>query len=566
MTTILPKMNPDLWGRLNDKTATVREFNELKAEGLIGASSDAYQERQMRTSTDEPLVQNEKLRFWSERTNTQWWAMMEDGAVGQQAANYLAQMTLEKRQTAADYLANFKNLSDALEEQVGRDNNVDLDQLLDNAAAGRAPTVNADGSSVALAEHITPFWQTHQEQIQQVENQYQDVKNFPQHLSDWLDHKHIERSTELDAMVEKHRYSGLNGLREQSDALLESFRFNIRDGEGDAQGAQMIAPSELGSIKDKDNFSMFDALNFSFPVHEDYAKRTVEMALRMGDAGAMKNVLATGRMQQEQQNLLANYHNLYSTLSANISVQMQNIEPTLSLQQMLDNLSDGKDPAMLAGDNLHPHADKIHSIVNTFSGLFSAVQTQQQQLEARPKTVNEWLAQGQNNQMLDQMVYNQFGLEPWEKGENSRLLRNSDSTAGMGFSLFSQQDPDLNEYKEQAMAEAIERRDRLDAALFRITGGASELDLETVLDNFRFGRPLGTMENGEIHPKSNALTDFVEDNMKDISHHIDWSWIFGEQENLTMIDYSSWMKHDRAEDIAEPVVDWLLESLRKKAL
>lgn len=137
-------------------------------------------------------------------------------------------MTSEKRQTGADYLANFKNLSDALDEHVGPDNNADLDQLLDNAAAGRAPTVNEDGASVALAEQITQLWQTHQEQIQQVENQYQDVKNFPQHLSEWLDHKHIERSTELDAMVEKHRYSGLNGLREQSHALYVISNVSLR--------------------------------------------------------------------------------------------------------------------------------------------------------------------------------------------------------------------------------------------------------------------------------------------------------------------------------------------------
>ncbi|WP_425642158.1 hypothetical protein ACPUEK_02030 [Marinomonas gallaica] len=551
------KLNPDLVGRVSQNTATVREFNELRSEGLIGEQSGALQETNPRNSYDDPIVQQEKLRFWSERTNTQWWAMMEDGEHGQQAANYLAQMTAEKRQLAADYLANFNDLADALQAHLGDQagGEGDLDQLLDNVAAGRAPTLNADGSSVEHAEQIQPFWQAQQANISEVEQQYEGLKSFPQHLSEWLNDKHIERSAEVDAMVEKHRYSGLNGLREHSEALKESYRFNIRDGEE----AQKIVPSELGGLRSKDNFSLFDALLFSFPVHEDYTKRSIQMALILGDAGAMKNALATGMMQQEQQSQLAKYSNIYGTLSANIQGQMQSIEPSMSLQEILDNLASGKDPAMLPGDNLHPDADKIRDVTAKFAGLINAVQTQQQQFESTPKTVKEWLAEGKNSQMLDQMVYNKFGLEPWEVGTNSRLLRDSNSHPGLAF--FQQQGED---YRQKVMDEAVERRDRLESQLFRITGGGGTLDLDTVLHNFRFNLPLGLMEIDEIHDASYSLKAFIEDNMDDIANHIDWSWVLGEQENLTMIDYSQWMGYDRAEKIAEPVVDWLLESLRSK--
>ena len=550
------KLNPDLVGRVSQNTATVREFNELRSEGLIGEQSGALQETNPRNSYDDPIVQQEKLRFWSERTNTQWWAMMEDGAVGQQAAAYLAQMTTEKRQTAADYLASFHDLSNALQADLSDvSGSADLDQLLDNVAAGRSPTLNADGSSVEFAEQIEQFWQAQQTKISEVEQQYEDLKAFPQHLSEWLDSKQIERSTEVDAMVEKHRYSGLNGLREHSEALKESYRFNIRDGEE----AQKIAPSELGGIRSKDNFSLFDALLFSFPVHEDYTKRSIQMALMMGDAGAMKNALATGMMQQEQQSQLAKYSNIYGTLSANIQGQMQGIEPSISLQEILDNLAAGKDPAMLPGDNLHPDADKIRDVTAKFAGLINAVQTQQQQFESAPKTVKEWLAEGKNSQMLDQMVYNQFSLEPWESGSNSRMFRDSASAPGLNFFIHQGE-----EYQQKIIDEAVERRDRLEKELFRYTGGDSALDLETVLHNFRFNLPLGLMENGEIHDTSYSLKAFIEDNMDDIANHIDWSWVLGEQENLTMIDYNSWMDYDRAADIADPVVDWLLESLRSK--
>ena len=550
------KLNPDLVGRVSQNTATVREFNELRSEGLIGEQSGALQETNHRNSYDDPIVQQEKLRFWSERTNTQWWAMMEDGAVGQQAAAYLAQMTTEKRQTAADYLASFHDLSNALQADLSDvSGSADLDQLLDNVAAGRSPTLNADGSSVEFAEQIEQFWQAQQTKISEVEQQYEDLKAFPQHLSEWLDSKQIERSTEVDAMVEKHRYSGLNGLREHSEALKESYRFNIRDGEE----AQKIAPSELGGLRSKDNFSLFDALLFSFPVHEDYTKRSIQMALMMGDAGAMKNALATGMMQQEQQSQLAKYSNIYGTLSANIQGQMQGIEPSISLQEILDNLAAGKDPAMLPGDNLHPDADKIRDVTAKFAGLINAVQTQQQQFESAPKTVKEWLAEGKNSQMLDQMVYNQFSLEPWESGSNSRMFRDSASAPGLNFFIHQGE-----EYQQKIIDEAVERRDRLEKELFRYTGGDSALDLETVLHNFRFNLPLGLMENGEIHDASYSLKAFIEDNRDDIANHIDWSWVLGEQENLTMIDYNSWMDYDRAADIADPVVDWLLESLRSK--
>lgn len=551
------KLNPDLVGRMSLQTATIREFNELRSEGLIGENSGALQVTQNRTGYDEPIVQQDMLRFWSERTNTQWWAMMEDGEFGQQAASYLTQMTAEKRQIAADYLSSFHTVSDALQAHLGNQEGVeaDLDQLLDNAAAGRAPTSNADGSRVEHAEQIQSFWQAQQANISDVEQQYEALKTFPQHLSEWLNDKQIERPAQLDAMVEKHRYSGFNGVRERSDALKESYHFNIQDG----KEAQQVLPSELNDTGSKTGISILDGIVFSLPVHEDYTKRSIEMALMMGNAGSMKRALATGMMQQEQQSQFAKYSNIYSTVSANIQAQMQSIEPSMSLQEILDNLSAGKDPAMLPGDNLHPDADKIRDLTNKFGGLINAVQTQQQQFEDSSKTVGEWLKKGENSQLLDQMVYNKFGLEPWEVGTNSRLLRESNSHPGLAF--FQQQGED---YRQKVMDEAVERRDRLESQLFRITGGDGTLDLDTVLHNFRFNLPLGLMENGEIHDASYSLKTFVEDNMDDIANHIDWSWVLGEQENLTMIDYNQWMGYDRAEKIAEPVVDWLLESLRSK--
>lgn len=75
------------------------------------------------------------------------------------------------------------------------------------------------------------------------------------------------------------------------------------------------------------------------------------------------------------------------------------------------------------------------------------------------------------------------------------------------------------------------------------------------------------MASGEINNASYFLKTFVEDNMDDIAHYIDWSWFFGEQENLTIIDYNHWMGYDGAEKTAGPAVDWnVYLGLRRGAL
>lgn len=534
--------------KLNSAMDARKEVQELVEEGLVGEFSTVM------NIISEETIDHFDFTQWSEESNNQWWALTEEGEVGQEAAGYLEQMVEERRHYATSYMDDYFSLSNKMFEMLQDDYPVSaqLDQLLDNVAAGRMPSENTDGSTLPKAEILDVFWQENEPAIQQMLEHYENLKNVPDNLSDWLDRKQIDRSAEVDRLVEKHRYSGLNGNYAASEALTDTSYFRLqREGDGEvlAQKGEGLDIIVVG-------YSPHMAGNYDEEATQDLMQRTIEIALVMGDAGSMKGAVSSQMMHSDRQQLLTEYHVLYKPTEKRFYEQVGDLEPRFTLQDLLDNLKAGVDPAMMESGEPHPEAGKIQAFADSYVNNIDALIDRQTQLDEFPRTRMEWQAIESNSRRAEQYVYQHYGLEPWETGNNARALREG---VWQGMEYFEHQSESM---KERILSQAQRRAESLDQKLQQLLVGVSSggLKLEQLIENFRFNRPAGTLPDGGIHPRNAELERFLESNEEDIVAYIDSAWLLGEQQNLAMVDYTRWMTHDRAENYAETLAELIRQS------
>lgn len=541
LKTLLPGVAP---GQIHAHSATSSEVYELVEENLIGENTTAL------NAMSAGAMDNFRVTQWSEQVNSQWWGLMGEGDAGKEAAGYLEQMTTERRTIANNYLDDFYTLSNTLGDTLQDDypKSADLDQLMDNVAAGRKPSENADGTTLPKADIIEAFWSDNKAAIDELNGHYDALKEFPQHLSDWLDENKVERSLAVDQAVEKHRFSGMNGSYQAAETLVGSagYRLNSRtDGSSDATNGELPVM--------KDIFNMPKSSLSNSEASESLARRMVEVALRVGDAGMLKHAVSSEMMHNERSALLTDYQQQYQALSERFYAEVGELEPRFSVQDLLDNLAAGQNGTLQADGTTHPQAEKITAFINNDSDALSSVSDQQQALDEFPKTRSEWLDNPENSRHAEQIVRDTYGLEPWENGMNSRGLR---SSAWMGPDAFQQMSP---ESRQQAVDQARQRGEHLSDLVTR-TLLSNSPSLNEVLDNFRNGRPLGLQSDGSIHPQQAALEQVFRDNEDTFIAHIDSLWMLGQQTNLSMVDYHKWMTSDRVGDFAQELVDLIEQS------
>lgn len=544
LSTLLPGIKP---GQIHAHSATRSEFQELKAEGLVGENSSGLNVMSVDT------MDRFRVTQWSEELNSLWWGLSGEGELGQKAAGYLEQMTGERRQIATDYMDAFFSLSNTLGEKL-QDSypaSTDLDELLDNVAAGRKPTENADGSEVPKAEQVAAFWDENHDQIAALQQTYEALKAFPENLSDWMDEHKVERPLALDQLVEKHRYSGLNGKYESAEGLLETASFQLRAaGDGELQKPSGTLAIPMNMI----DMPLLNGRNLE--ATNTMMQHSIDLALRLGDAGMMKHAVASEMMHNERRAALADYQGRFQSMSSSFYDQLGGLEPHFSLQDLLDNLLAGKDVATLDDGGEHPQAEQIRAFVAGVDSQLTALVEKQQKMDDLPRTRLEWQAVPANNQRAQQVVYQQYGLEPWETGMNSRALRPGQ---WMGLNFFEGANAAT---REQLMDEAHQRMLRLQDLVLGSQGlnGGQAFDLDRLIENFRSGQPLGLMENGQLHPNRLAIDQMFRANEEEFVAYIDTLWMLGKQDNLSMVDYRSWMTEENRAGFAEELLDLIAQS------
>lgn len=466
--------------RLNAYSQSRDEFQELVQEQLVGEDS------RMSVLYDPTNETMADIFQWSHADNNRWQAYQQEGPAGQEAAQYLEQMVDQRRALANDYMRKFNDLSthlNNLHQQPG-EAGPDLDAMLDNAAAGRSPVVNADGTRMAQADQLLAFWHQNQSAITSLQNSYQTLQAFPKQLSEWLDQNQIERPVAVDQVVEKYRYAGFNGLAETSAELVDTSAMRL-DG-GEATGVMAFSFQHAHGHRKMDEYGVYsqtddEMVEFTF-------EKLQQSGLAMGLAGMEAQVL----MDKENRQAWGQYKQLHGPLADTFNSKFTTpLEPRFTLQDIIDNLRADRPAAQLQDGSPHPEADRIEAFATTHSATLNAVVQQQQKLEQMPKTLHEWLQIQGNRHKAKMEVYERHGIEPWKQDNPLAIMRSrlDKASSALGRSV-----------EGTAAASALQSR------LNNLLGDeAVPFTLQQLVDNFRWGRPLGTMEDGSLHPLATMI-------------------------------------------------------------
>ncbi len=463
--------------RLNAYTQSQNEFKELQQEQLVGEDSRM-------SSLYDPTNQTMADIFqWSHSDNNRWQAYQQEGPAGQQAAQYLEQMVDQRRTLANDYMRQFNDLALHLNSQHQQpgEPGPDLDAMLDNAAAGRSPVVNADGNRMAQADALLAYWHQNQGTITSLQNSYKDLQEFPKQVSEWLDQNQIERPIEVDLVVEKYRYAGFNGLAETSAELVNTSAMRL-DGK-EATGIKAV--SFQGTVRKMDEYGVYSQTD------DGMVKVILDQFQQSGVALGMTGMEAQVLMDQENRQAWGQYKQLHGPLADTFNSEFSSpLEPRFTLQDIVDNLRAERPAAQLQDGSTHPEADRIGAFVTTHSATLNAVVLQQQALQEMPKTLDEWLQVPGNRHKAQMEVYERHGVEPWKQNnpiaELELRLRKASSALRA---------------TAEGMAAANSLRSRLSDLLNEKTHTVP-FTLQQLTDNFRWGRALGTMEDDSQHPQA----------------------------------------------------------------
>lgn len=341
-TTETPKLNA--WHSTSD------EFRELVDEGLIGENSRMSNFYNTVDSGGAHTFQ------WSQSDNNRWHAFNQESEYGQQAAGYLEQMVDERRSLANDYIGQYHSLSLTLGKAFAdRYPAPSLDQMLDNVAAGREPTENSNGTTMRDAARLNQFWQQNEAELTELQASYKALNDFPGELSEWLDENDVDRPVEVDQVVEKYRYAGLNGVAETSAELVDtsSARLDGKESNG------IVPPGPHAMHQKMDEFGVIGAPD------PDRVRYILDFAQTHGADMGLTALESQQLMDLDKREAWGSYQTLYQPMADEFNSQFQSpLEPRFTLQDIIDNLREGLSAAQLDNGTMHPLASQIEQ---TFS-------------------------------------------------------------------------------------------------------------------------------------------------------------------------------------------------------
>ncbi len=473
-------------------SSAVNEFHELIAENLIGEDSRATH---FWGSAETNRVQTFQ---WSHSDNNRWHAMNNAGPAGQQAAGYLEQMVDERRSLANNYMGQYYDLSVkltlAFQDQPPAPS---LDSLMDNVAAGQAPAGGPGQHSSEHVSRVNQFWQENRQDITAMQASYEALKAFPRQLSQWLDTNNVDRPVDVDQVVEQYRYAGFNGVAETSEQLVDTSAARF-----DGNAIDKIYP-----IGPRYMYQSFDKYGIANGVDSERIQQTIENAQRDGTSWGLEGIEGQVMMDLDNRAAWGNYQQLFRPMADTFDTAFQSpLEPRFTLQDIIDNLRQGTNPAQLDDGTLHPDAERIALFSQKHDSRLTALAEAQQSLETMPRTVQEWMGVPENKHQAQMAAYERYGIEPWKQGgpmsagisrfDQSRF----DSTDTFHFNA---KPMSRSEFKAQLTEDARELAGKLRQTLNQLLGpdlSTPRISLDQIADNMRWGRPLGTMEDGSMHP------------------------------------------------------------------
>lgn len=489
---------------------THRELAELQHQGLVGNESYAAQRDNSPEAKQDP--DEFHLFQWDSDDNALWQALRNEGEAGKQAAQHLEAMVAERRSHVSSYLNDFHSLTHKLAQGPGIVAGaplVDLDTLLDNAAAGRVPVRNADGSLVANSDQITAFWQQNQDVIQRMQETLNTLEDQPQHLSEWLDRNSIDRPVQVDEVIEKHRFSGVDQRTTTSETLRASAVTVLNE-----NGSNQASQATRGDQYDYINTDTLGMTQDGVPTGTSNI-RIPELRIPQNFSSYVEGA-ARALMQQDKQQAIQDYNGYYRPVADTFSTTFSPpLEPRFTLQDMLNSLSQFDDPSHTASGDQHPATEEIQAFYTQHKSRIDHLLTMQQGVEQFPDSTEAWLEDADNRARANAQAQATSGLEPWQTGRNANSFMHNE----MG--IFSE-DAKFNgglpiEDDEWRMIQEAEAG-RVEQALldkfrqFRTDNPDFEgLTFKDIVHNFRNGLPLGQQSDGTVHPMNDQLEALFSD-------------------------------------------------------
>jgi|GEM_PF-1094350 len=505
------------------------EFRELIAERLIGEDSRVTH---FYSSADTNRIQTFQ---WSHSDNNRWHAMNNAGPAGQQAAGYLEQMVDERRALANTYMGQYYDLSVkltlAFQDQLPAPS---LDSLMDNVAAGRAPGGAPDQHNRAHFLRVNQFWQENRQDIAAMQGSYDALKALPRQLSDWLDTHNIDRPIEVDRVVEQYRYAGFNGVAETSEQLVDTSAARF-----DRKTIDKIYP-----IGPRYMHQSFDKYGIANGVDSEGIQHSIERAQHHGTGCGLSGIEGQVMMDLDNRAAWGNYQQLFRPMADTFDTAFQSpLEPRFTLQDIIDNLRQGTDPAQLDDGNRHPDAERIALFSQKHSSRLTALAQAQQSLEAMPRTMSEWMNEPENRHQAQMAAYERYGIEPWKQSPLlSAIFSRYDQSHFNEADTFHLDGKEVSrdEFKARLAEDARELENSLKKKLNQLLGpdmSTPRISLDQIADNMRWGRPLGTMEDGSQHPMAaqieKTFSSFeVRESMGD---YLQSDWLRGDNLQLSQM-------------------------------
>lgn len=510
-------------------SSAVNEFHELIAERLIGEDSRATH---FWGSADTNRVQTFQ---WSHSDNNRWHAMNNAGPAGQQAAGYLEQMVDERRALANNYMGQYYDLSVkltlAFQDQLPAPS---LDSLMDNVAAGQAPGGGPSQHNRAHASRVNQFWQDNRQDITAMQASYDALKALPRQLSDWLDTHDIDRPIEVDRVVEQYRYAGFNGVAETSEQLVDTSAARF-----DNKAIDKVHP-----IGPRYLHQSFDKYGIANGADSEHIQRAIETAQRHGTSGGLEGIEGQVMMDLDSRAAWGNYQQLFRPMADTFDTAFQSpLEPRFTLQDIIDNLRQGADPAQLDDGSQHPDAERIALFSQKHSSRLTALAEAQQSLEAMPRTLSEWMGEPENKHQAQMATYERYGIEPWKQGgPMSAMVSRYDQSSFNEADTFHADGKEMtrSEFKAWLAEDARELESTLSKKLNQLLGpdmSTPRISLDQIADNMRWGRPLGTMEDGSEHPMAAQIEKlFSSAEMREsMGDYLQSDWLRGDNLQLSQV-------------------------------
>jgi len=134
-------------------------------------------------------------------------------------------------------------------------------------------------------------------------------------------------------------------------------------------------------------------------------------------------------------------------------------------------------------------------------------------------------------------VQSQYGLERWEQGKLARRGSGRLGESGFLFNRESFENADTfsigdkqysrQEWKEMLQEKAHELENSLLKKLHSAQSDTSgdRLDLDQLIDNFRNGRPLGSLPDGSLHPAADKIEQYFGGLSEQLAAYIDSEWL-----------------------------------------